>query len=47
MRTLSYEQIENLIKKTNDIEFQIKKTPAISINIITDFMLEQALGTSN
>ena len=47
VRTLSYEQIENLIKKTNDIEFQIKKTPAISINIITDFMLEQALGTSN
>ncbi len=44
VRTLNYEQIEKLIKKTNDIEFQIKKNPSISINIITDFMLEQALG---
>ncbi len=47
VRTLNFEQIENLIKKTNDIEFQIKKNPSISINIITDFMLEQTLGASN
>jgi len=47
VRALSYEQIQNLIKRTNDIEFQIKKTPSISINIITDFMLEQTFGASS
>ena len=43
VKTLNYKQIENLIKKTNDIEFQVKKNPSISINIITNFILEQAL----
>ena len=47
VKILNYERIESLIKKTNDIEFQVKKNPSISINIITNFILEQTLETSS
>ncbi len=47
VKAWNYEQIENLIKKTNNIEFQVKKNPSISINIITNFMLEQTLEVNN
>ena len=47
MRAWNYEQIENLIKETNNIEFQVKKNPSISINIITNFMLEKTLEVNN
>ena len=35
------------IIKTNNIELQAKKNPLISINIITNFILEQVLATNN
>ena len=47
VKILNYERIESLIKKTNDIEFQVKKNPSISINIITNFILEQTLEASS
>ena len=47
IKTWSYEQIESLIVKTNNIELQAKKNPLISINIITNFILEQVLATNN
>ena len=47
VKILNYEKIENLIKKTNEMEFQVKKYPSISINIITNFILEQTLETSS
>ena len=40
--TWTYEQIENLIFKTNSIELLIKKNPTISTNIVTNFLLEQS-----
>ena len=43
----SYEDIKKLIIKTNETELLIKKRPIISINIITNFILEQAIGTNN
>ncbi len=42
------ENIKNLIYKLNELELSIKKNIANSINLITDFILEQAsLGTNN
>ena len=43
----SREKILDLIFKTNDIELVIKKNPNISINVITNFILEQTNGISN
>lgn len=43
----SYEKIQNLISKISTIELQIKKNPLISINIITNFILEQVDNTNN
>ena len=40
MKKLSYNEIRDLISKTNDIELMVKKNPQISINILTDFVLE-------
>jgi DNA polymerase-3 subunit delta len=42
IETWTYEQIENLIFKTNSIELLIKKNPTISTNIVTNFLLEQS-----
>ena len=47
IRILSCEDIKKLIVKTNEIELQVKKKPLISINILTNFILEQTLNTSN
>ena len=38
----SYEQIEDLIHKINNVELLIKKNPSISTNIVTNFLLEQS-----
>ncbi len=43
----SYEQIKNLIIKTNDIEYQAKKNPLISLFIITNFIMEQVSNSNN
>ena len=40
--TWTYEQIENLIYKTNSVELLVKKNPSISTNIVTNFLLEQS-----
>ena len=47
IKTWSCEQIENLIVKTNSIELQVKKNPLLSISIITNFILDQAITTNN
>ncbi len=38
---LSEENIKKLILEVNDTEFLIKKNPSLSVNIITDFILEK------
>ena len=43
----NYEDVKKLIIKANEIELLIKKRPIVSINIITNFILEQAIGTNN
>ena len=42
-----YYKIEDLIIKTNNLEYEIKKNPNISIYLMTDFILEKTLGVSN
>ena len=44
---LSYQNIKDLIVKTNDLELLVKKNPAISINIITNFIIEQGAVINN
>ena len=44
IKKLDYNQIKKLIIKTNDIEFQIKKNPTSSIFIVSNFILENAVG---
>ena len=44
IKKLDYSQIKKLIIKTNDIEFQIKKNPTSSIFIVSNFILENAVG---
>ncbi|MDC2969885.1 DNA polymerase III subunit delta [Candidatus Pelagibacter sp.] len=44
---LSYQNIKDLIVKTNDLELIVKKNPAISINIITNFIIEQGAAINN
>ena len=39
--------IENLVYKISEIELLIKKNTASSINILSDFIIEQATTTSN
>jgi len=39
---LTREEVQNLIIKINDIELLVKKRPVLSINIISDFILEQS-----
>ena len=44
---LSYQNIKDLIVKTNNLELLVKKNPAISINIITNFIIEQGAVINN
>ena len=43
----SYNKIEDLIYKINDTELLIKKNNYNSINILSDFIIEQATTTNN
>lgn len=43
IKELEYDKIKELIIKTNDIEFLIKKNPTSSIFIVSDFILENAI----
>ena len=43
----SYIDIENLIYKINEIELLVKKNASNSINILSDFIIEQATRTNN
>tara|TARA_B100000963_G_scaffold48613_1_gene36873 strand:- start:2467 stop:3462 length:996 start_codon:yes stop_codon:yes gene_type:complete len=40
-------KIQDLIIEVNDIELQVKKNPNLSINLLTNFILEQAQETNN
>jgi len=42
-----YNKIKDLIIKTNNLEYEIKKNPNISIYLITDFILEKTLEINN
>ena len=43
IKKLEYDKIKELIIKTNNIEFLIKKNPTSSIFIVSDFILENAI----
>ena len=43
INSLTKEEVQNLIIKINNIELLIKKRPILSINIISDFILEQSI----
>jgi DNA polymerase-3 subunit delta len=47
VKSWSYKNIEDLIFKINDVELLIKKNSNSSINILSDFIIEQATITSN
>ena len=47
IKNWSYDNIENLIFKINEIELLIKKNSNNSINILSDFIIEQATISSN
>ena len=47
IRNWSYESTENLIYKINDVELLIKKNSNNSLNILSDFIIEQATVVSN
>ncbi len=42
-----YNKIKDLIIKTSNLEYEIKKNPNISIYLMTNFILEKALGINN
>ena len=44
---LSYQNINDLIVKTNDLELILKKNPSISNNIVTNFIIEQSAVVNN
>ena len=47
VRLWSYENAENLIYKINEIELLIKKHSNSSVNILSDFIIEQSVSISN
>lgn len=47
IKILGCEDIKKLIIKTNEIELQIKRKPLISLNILTNFILELTTTTNN
>ena len=40
---LDIQKIRELVRKTNEIELFVKKNPGISLNVTTDFILNQAI----
>ena len=47
IRCWSYKNIELLIYKINEVELLIKKNSLVSLNILSDFIIEQASISSN
>ena len=47
IKILGCEDIKKLIIKTNEIELQVKRKPLISLNILTNFILELTTTTNN
>ncbi len=47
VRILSYQNIKDLIVQTNNLELAVKKNPSISINLITNFIIEQGAAVNN
>jgi len=47
VKNWSYKSIEDLIYKISDVELLIKKNSNISINILSDFIIEQTTTSSN
>ena len=43
IKILDIEKTKELVRKTNEIELIVKKNPSISINVTTDFILNQAV----
>ena len=41
IKILDYNKIKDLLIKTSEIELLLKKNPSVSINIVTNFILEQ------
>ena len=47
IKALNCEDIKKLIIKTNEIELLVKRKPLISLNILTNFILELTITTNN
>ena len=47
IKILDSAKIQNLLFQTNKLELSIKKNPSISINLVTDFILEQCCKINN
>tara|TARA_B100000941_G_scaffold241957_1_gene185672 strand:- start:2543 stop:3538 length:996 start_codon:yes stop_codon:yes gene_type:complete len=47
IKVWSYEKIKDLIIKTNEIEYAIKKNPTISVYIVVDFVLQKSGVVNN
>ena len=47
MNNWNYKNTENLIYKINEIELLIKKNTNNSVNILSDFIIDQASITNN
>ncbi len=47
INVLSYQKIQDLLTKTNNIEILVKKNPSISINLVNNFILEQCDEANN
>ena len=43
IRSIKYNEMLDLITRTNEIELIVKKNPSISINVTTDFILNQTI----
>lgn len=43
IKILDYNKIENLLIETSNIELLLKKNPTLSINIVTNFIIEQTV----
>ena len=47
IKVWSYEKIKDLIIKTNEIEYTIKRNPTISVYIVVDFVLQKSGVVNN
>ena len=47
MQNWSHKDTENLIYKINEIELLIKKNSINSLNILSDFIIEQSTATNS